>query len=155
MRCLHLLHSSQRDLTEVRGMSEELFLFDYLRRDESGRAGHRVATVAARRGNRLEAFLERLAHSDACHRKAVTEALAHRDDIRNDTPVFHAQPLAGAAPAREHLIGHEEEFPFVAEFAEFGEKIVRWHHRSAPALNRLKHKTRDGADRALLEVLLV
>ncbi len=123
--------------------------------DERRGAGHRIAAVAARGGDALEAFLELLAHGDAGDGEAVAEALAHGDHVGHDAPVFHGQPLAGAAPAREDLVGHEEDFAVVAELAQLREEVVRRHDRAAPALDRLEDEAGDGTDGGLVEVFAV
>ena len=68
----------------------------------------------------------------------IAEAFAERDDVRHHAPVLHREPLAGAAPAREDLVGHEQNFPVVAEFPQLREEVVRRHDRAAPALDRLE-----------------
>ena len=69
--------------------------------------------------------------------------------------MLHAEKFPGAAPTREHLVGHQEHLSVVAEFAELREKIVGWHHGAAPALDRLEDEACDRTDCGLVEVLPV
>ena len=85
----------------------------------------------------------RLADDHRGHREAVAETFAERDHVRHHVPVLHAQPLAGAAHAGEHFVGHEQNAPLIAERAELGEEVVRRHDRAGPALDRLEHEGRD------------
>jgi len=69
--------------------------------------------------------------------------------------VLEAEPLARAAPAREHLVRHEEDFPPVAKPAQLRKKIIRRHDRPAQTLDRLEHEACDRADRCLVDVLAI
>ena len=95
------------------------------------------------------------AHGDASYREAITEAFAQGDHIRHDAPVFHGQPLARSAPARENFICHEENLARIAELTKFREEIIRRHHRATPALNGLENKPSNRPDRGLVQILAV
>ena len=138
------------------GVLEQVLLLDHL---DARPAPRRRPSGCRRSCSRREIFskrlLERLAHGHAGDREAVAEALADRHHVGHDAPVLHAQPLARAAPAGEHLVGHQQDLLLVAELAQLGEEVVRRHDRAAPALDRLEHEAGHVADRALVDVLVV
>src|SRR5687768_13311985 len=56
---LHGLQAAERNVAEMGGVLQQIFLLDDLSGNERCGAGHGVAAIAARRGDALEALLER------------------------------------------------------------------------------------------------
>jgi hypothetical protein len=49
---------------------------------------------------------------------ARVDALRDREDVRNDVPVVDAEPLAGAAEARHHLVGDQHDPVAITDLAD-------------------------------------
>ena len=150
----HSFHSLHSKIAKMNSSLKKVFFLDGFNTGKSRRASHRIAAIAARCRNRFKGFLKRLSHRYASHRETIAKAFTQRNNIRHDIPIFHTQPLAASAKACKYFVCHQQYALLVAEFAKFREEVVRRHYRTAPTLDRFKHKTSKIAYSAFVNELI-
>src|ERR1700722_17284484 len=66
-----------------------------------------------------------------------SDSLRGDQDVRDDSPVVHCKPLAGAPPSRHHLVGDEEDAVFVAYTTKLGHVLIGRNDDTIRADDRL------------------
>ena len=88
-------------------------------------------------------------------RRAVADALGHRDHVGRDVPVLKRPELrAGAAEAALHFVGHANPAVFADDVVDDLEIFLRRDHHAADALNAFGDEDGDLAAGFVLDQIL-
>ena len=147
-RVLQMRADFERVLLDV------LFVDDFERR-QALRHADRVAAERVEVDAVLHHFGDADRRRHRAERRAVADALGHRDHVGHDAPILVGPVvMAGAAEAALHFVGDADAAVLADDVVDDFEELLRRRDRAADALNRLADEAGDLARRFVLDHVL-